>query len=118
MFPVVADVKDNFLTNRRVFSRVSNTLISSFFWRIDALVNKRLVQSIINSVNIWLNALSATEKLLGGRVEFLEEENSVSELINGHITFHLFFAPPSPAEHIDFKLELDTNYFSTLFSGN
>lgn len=46
-------------------------------------MTRRLIDSIVDSVNIWLNGLVSEEKLLGARVEFLDEENSTTALMAG-----------------------------------
>lgn len=69
----------------------------------------------MDSVNIWLNGLAARQYILGGRVEFLEDENPTTSLLDGIITFHLYVTPPAPAREINFILEYDVNYLSTLF---
>ena len=75
-------------------------------------MTRRLIDSIIASVNIWLNGLKSEEKLLGGRVEFLEEENPVTDLMAGKATFHVFLTPPSPMREGEFVLEYDVGYVS------
>jgi hypothetical protein len=76
-------------------------------------MTRRLMDSIVDSVNIWLNGLTAEEKLLGGRVEVLDSENPLTDLMAGIIRFHLYITPPSPAQEIDFILEYDTSYVET-----
>ena len=78
-------------------------------------MNKRLIETIVDSANIWLNGLTARGALLGGRVEFLEAENPTTDLLDGKIRFHVYIAPPPPAREIDFIQEYDPAYMSTLF---
>ena len=53
--------------------------------------------------------------IIGGRVEFREEDNPVTSLIDGKIKFKLYFSPALPADDICFDLEIDTNYYNNLF---
>ena len=46
---------------------------------------------------------------------FNEKENPTTDLLSGKIYFHIFWLPPIPAEEIDFAVEIDPDYFSTLF---
>jgi phage tail sheath protein FI len=62
-----------------------------------------------------LNGLAAREFILGGRVEFLESENPLTNLMDGIMRFHLSVTPPPPAEQIVGILEFDPQYLSTLF---
>jgi len=115
VYPSNTDVKDAFIPIRRMFNWVLNTLITSFWSKIDEPTNKRLISSIVDSANIWLNGLTAKQYLLGGRVEFREDENTTTDLMDGIINFHVYFTPPSPARDIEFIQEYDTDYISTLF---
>lgn len=115
-YPANTDVKDAFIPIRRMFNWVNNTLITTFWSKIDNPANKRLINTVVNSSNIWLNGLAAREYILGGRVEFREDENPITDLMDGIIRFHVFITPPSPAREIDFIQEYDTSYVSKLFS--
>lgn len=114
-YPSSQDVKDTFIPIRRMFNWVNNTLILSFWAKVDDPMNKPFIRNIVNSANIWLNGLTAANMLLGGRVEFRQDENPTTDLMNGICKFHVYFAPPSPAEDIEFIQEYDTNYISGLF---
>ena len=114
-YPANTDVKDAFIPVRRMFNWIGNTLVVSFWSKIDDPMNKRLIESIVDSANIWLNGLTARGALLGGRVEFLEAENPTTDLLDGKIRFHNYMAPPPPAREIDWIQEYYPGYMSTLF---
>ena len=86
-----------------------------FLLRLDAPLNRRQIDVVVDSANIWLNGLAAQQVILGGRVEFLESENSTVDLMDGKARFHVYITPPSPNREIDFILEYDPAYLSTLF---
>lgn len=115
-YPGVTDVKDSFYPIRRMFNWIGNTFITTFWQKVDYPVTKRLIETIVDSANLWLNGLAAREFILGGRVEFLEEENVSTDLMDGIIRFHVYVTPPSPAREIDFVLEYDPAYLETLFA--
>lgn len=115
-YPGITDVKDAFYPIRRMFNWIGNTLVTTFWQKVDFPVTKRLVETIVDSANIWLNGLAAREFILGGRVEFLTEENPTTDLMDGIIRFHVYVTPPSPAREIDFVLEYDPAYLETLFA--
>lgn len=114
-YPDVTDIKDTFLTNRRMFGWYGNNLITTWWERIDSAITRRLIQTIINSEQITLNSMTAAGYILGGRIEFDEAENSTTDLMEGIIRFHIFLGTASPAEQIHFSLEYDPDYLSTLF---
>ena len=99
-----------------MFQWVSNTLILTFLTNVDNPLNVRLRNTILDSANIWLNGLVANGKLLGGRVEFREDENPITDLMAGIARFHVYLTPPSPAQDIEFVLEYDASYISEMFS--
>lgn len=115
-YPSNTDVKESFIPIRRYFNWVGNTLITSFWINIDNAMNKQLVKTIVGSANIWLDGLTAEGCQYGGRVEFLESENTTTELMDGHMKFHTYISPTSPAEVIEFVKEYDVNYVKNLFS--
>ena len=115
-FPALSDVKDVFIPIKRMMVWVGNTLTVNFFSRIDNPMNKRLIESIVDSCNIWLNGLAARGVILGGRVSFFAEDNPYTSLLDGKLLFHVYLGLAVPAESITFELQYDTSYFETLFS--
>ena len=109
-YPANTDVKDYFLCVSRMFGWVSNSVVLTYWSKVDNKLNRRLIDCIVDSVNIWLNGLVAEEKLLGGRVEFNESENPDTSLMSGKAVFHIYLTPPSPAKEIEFVLEYDASY--------
>ncbi len=115
-YPAETDPVNSFIPVRRMFDWIGNTLILTFWSKVDEPANKRLVQTVVDSVNIWLNGLQAAGYILGGRVEFLKSENPTTSLMDGKLSFHVFVTPPSPAEEIQFLLEYDPSYLGGLFA--
>ncbi|MEH0020879.1 MAG: hypothetical protein V6Z89_14585 [Desulfobacter sp.] len=114
-YPGVTDVKDAFICIRRTFNWISNTLVLTAWQKVDAPIRKRLIDTIVDSFNVWLNGLAAREIILGGRVAFLEEENPTTDVMDGIVRFHLWVTPPSPAREFDFIVEYDPDYIQGLF---
>ena len=115
-YPASTDVKDAFICIRRMFNWIGNTLTQTFWQKLDAPSNRRLIDTVITSANIWLNGLAARQYILGGRVEFLESENTVTDMMDGKFCFHVYVTPPSPARELDFVLEYDVNNLTTLYA--
>ena len=106
-YPQSTEVKDYFIPVARMFDWVGNTLIRTFWNRLDKPMSRRLIDSVVDNCNIWLNGLVGAGYLLGGRVEFKEEENPLESLSQGIIKIHVYLAPPGPAQEIEFMLEYD-----------
>lgn len=113
-YPSNTDVTDYFINVSRMFKWVANSVVLSTWSKVDRRLNRRLLESIMQSLNQWLNGLTSEEKILGGRVEFLEDENQDIDLMAGKATFHIYLTPPSPAQEFEFLLEYDTSYLSGL----
>lgn len=114
-YPGNTDPKDAWISVRRMFQWVGNTIVLTTWQKVDEPGNRRLIETVVNSINQWLNSLVARGQLLGGRCLFREEDNPTIELMDGIYHFKVFITPPSPAEDMEFNLEIDTDYYSTLF---
>lgn len=115
-YPSITDPKDSWIPIRRMFNWVGNTIILTYWQKVDAPTNKRLIKTVTDSLGIWLNGLASpsVQALLGGRVEFLSSENPATDLMNGIVRFHVYLTPPTPAEDLEFILEFDVSYLETL----
>lgn len=113
-YPSNTDITDYFINVSRMFKWVANSVVLSTWNKVDRRLNKRLLESITQSLNQWLNGLMSEEKILGGRVEFLRDENQDIDLMAGKATFHIYITPQSPAQEFSFLLEYDTRYLSGL----
>lgn len=116
-YPANTDVKDYFIPVSRMFDWVGNTVINTFWGKLDKPMNRRLIDTVIDTCNIWLNGLVGSGFLLGARVEFKESENPLTNLMAGVIKVHVYMTPPSPAQEIDFVLEYDANYVTSALQG-
>ena len=115
-FPGNTDPVDYFYCISRVFKWVAKTVTLSYWNYVDRKLNRRLIDAILQGVNDWLNSLTAEERILGGRVEFREEENSETALMAGNATFHIYLTPPSPLCKLEYKLEYDVSYLTSLMA--
>ena len=115
-FPADTDVKNYFISVSRMFGWVARSVILTYWSKIDKKMTRRLIDSIVDSVNIWLNGLVSEEKLLGARVEFLDEENSTTALMAGKAVFHIYMTPASPMRECEFILEYDADYVTAALS--
>jgi phage tail sheath protein FI len=115
-YPDNTDVKDTFIPIRRMFNWVGNNLILSFWENVDDPTNPRLIDQFLDDSNVWMNGLASIGATLDGRVEFRQEENPVTDLLNGKVKLHVFMAPPVPAQEIEFMVEFDVSYLNGLFA--
>jgi len=109
-YPMDTDVKNFMIPIARMFAWVGNTLIKTFWKKVSKPAKRRLVDSIIDATNIWLNGLIGAEYVLGARVELRESDNPLTDLMMGIIRPRIFITPPPPLQELEFLLEYDIKY--------
>jgi len=114
-YPGSTDVKDRFVSNSRMATHIANTIILSLFQKVDNPTNRRLINSIVSSLNQAFSGWNAQGALLGAEAKFLVQDNPTTQLQNGSITVRLFYAVPPPANEIEVVLEVDVDQYKTLF---
>lgn len=116
IYPSDSDPKDMWIPVRRMFDFVGNSVVLTTQRYVDEPGNRRKIDSVVNTVNNWLNGFVGVGALLGALCEFRDAENPTTQLLNGHYVYWLSLCPPIPAEWIQFKLEFDVSYLATLFA--
>ena len=102
-----------------MFTWWANTLVLTYFQKVDDPCNYRLVENIVDSENIRGNSFVARGICAAAKVEFIASENPITSILNGKIVFHIHLSPYVPAEDIEFVLEFDpTAIQSALEGGN
>jgi len=116
-YPGSTDVKDIFIPVRLTHNWIANTIILTTWSKVDTPITRRLrlIDSILDTMNMWFNGLQSRGVILGGRVVFKKENNPTPDLINGKIRFNYYVAEPTPAEDIENILEFDPMYYNNLF---
>lgn len=115
-YPSSRDPVDYFYSISRMFRWVAKSVTLSYWSYIDRGMSSRLLDAILQGLNDWLNTLASEEKIVGGRVELNEDENSETALMQGKAKFHIYITPPSPLVHLEFVLEYDASYLAGLLS--
>lgn len=114
-YPAGSDPKDVFIPIRRMTLWLGNTLVLTYFSQVDAALNRRLIDSILDSANIYLNGLRGQGAIIAGEVVFAEADNPTTDLLNGQATFRIYWTPPPPAEGVTFLVEYDAVALAGLF---
>ena len=70
-------------------------------------MNRRLIESIIDSENIRAGGFKARGQIADAKMEYISEENPITDLLNGKIRFKQYLTPFLPAETIINVLEFD-----------
>lgn len=117
VYPGKSDPKDRWIMVRRFFTWRANSLILTYFQKVDDPANYRLIESIVDSENINGNSFVARQICAGYHVSFLKAENPITKILDGTITFHIDLAPFTPAEDIEFILEFDPTAIANALGG-
>lgn len=117
VYPSSTDPKDRWIAVRRMFTWWGNTLILTYHQKVDDPANYRLIENIIDTENIRGNSFVARGIVAEAHCEFRPEENPVTDIMNGEITFHIFLTPFTPAEDIEFILEFNPDALVTALTG-
>lgn len=116
-YPSTTDPKDRWIAVRRFFTWRSNSLIQTYFERVDSPANYRMIEAIVDAENVNGNAYVAAGACAAYQCEFRSDENSTTQILDGTIKFHLTLAPYNPAECIEFTLEFDPTAIASALTG-
>jgi len=116
-YPASSDPKDMWFCCRRFFSWWGNSFILTYFQKVDDPANPVLLETIVDSENIRGAAYVAAKKCARAEIKYNPDENPVTNLINGKLTFHQYLTPYPPAEDILNILEFDPNALATALGG-
>ena len=114
-FPGNTDIKDFERGVRRMFSFVQNVVNRTMWQNVDKPIRKLLIDTVLLTGNEYLNTLVSRQAIIGGRVEFLREDNSNQSLMGGKMLFRVFLTPPNAAKELHFDFSYDPEYLSRLF---
>ena len=117
IYPASTDPKDRWFCCRRFFSWWGNSFILTYFQKVDNPMNPRLIETIVDSENIRGASYVSQGKCARAEIVYNADENPVTDLLNGKITFHQYLTPYPPAEDILNILEFDPNALSDALGG-
>lgn len=104
------DPKDIWIPVKRMFKYVSNVIIMNTAQDVDKPMTYSRAELIQNTVNVYLAGLVSAQKLYGGRIEFLREENPLGDMLEGKFKWHIYIGAVLPGESLHFILEYDPSY--------
>lgn len=117
LYPDVTDVKDRFISVRRMMSWQANVFIVRYMDRLDSNISHRAIEALVNDENVRCNALTAQGKWAGGRIEFRDTENPITDILAGKVRFYQYVAPFTPAKEIYDTLEYSADILKANIAG-
>lgn len=100
----------------RMLRWLQNYARLTFLQKVDQPGNKRQIDSIVTSINIYLNGLAGQGALVGKpQVEFLAADNQLTDLLAGKYTIRVHVTPPTAMQAVTFVWSIDVSQLATLF---
>ena len=116
-YPDVTDPKDRWICCRRMMSWYRNRFILSYKEKVDSPMDPRLIESLVDAENQYLNSLINTGDIAGGEISYNEEDNPAQAVLNGKIVFYTKIAFWIPAEYILNNIEFDPTIMQSALGG-
>ena len=111
------DEKDRFINFVRMFAFVSNLVADKLWEYLDEPLTYRLVDSLVDEINMSLNGLVGIGALHGARAEFLPDENPIDDLKSGIARIHIYICPIAPFMEAVYYIQYDASYAREAFAG-
>lgn len=115
-YPGTTDVKDTVLAVRDMFNTEQKSFILTYFNKVDKPGNRNQIDSIVESQNIKYNGMTSAGIIYGGKVEFREEDNPITDLLNMIFKFKLYLSAVLPMQELVEDFEFDTEAVKNIFS--
>lgn len=109
-----SDPKWAFLSVRRTADIVYDTIEEGQFWAQDRPFSAQLLDDVQETVQDYLDSLTARKALLGGGIWIDRELNTATTLESGQFFFDFDFEPPAPAERFTFRAHRNNGYYTEL----
>ncbi len=115
-WPSSSDVAKYFICTKRMQDYICNTFIDTFWSFLDKPLTRPLIDAIVNSFNSWLNGLTHENKLYGGELQYVADNNTTAALVNGQFRLDCVMASPVPAQQINMYVTYDVDLITEALS--
>ena len=85
--------------------------------RVDKVMRRSLVDTILNDFQEFLDQLQAQGATLGGTISFQEDDNPQTDMVSGDFVFSVRVASAFPAKSLTARIRCTTDGLTTLFGG-
>jgi hypothetical protein len=103
-----------FLSVRRTADVVAESIQRAHLWAVDRGITFNLIESIVESTNGFLRSLKAQGAIIDGEAWADPELNTVATLANGELFVDYKFTAVYPAESIQFRQHLTTEFLDQI----
>ena len=116
-FPGSADPAKKFICTSRMIDFLCNTFVERYWQYVDRPLTAALIDAVVNDFNAYLDGLTAEGMLYGGRIEYVEKNNPLENLMAGRFRLDATVASPVPVERIDMFIEFDPELLAAAITG-
>jgi phage tail sheath protein FI len=106
-YPEITDPKERYIMTRRMFDFINNTFILKFLDRVDDPTNVRLIESVVDEFNMYLNGLQSQGMITAGKITFDYTTATQQNLLEGKLKFITSLGSHVPAKEITHITEFD-----------
>lgn len=111
---LAADPLWRFFNVRRTRDAIEKSIVRAFRWALDRNLGVHLAVAIIESVQEFMDELTAAGAILGGRAYFLRDQNSNASLRSGILRVEFDAEEAPPLQDLIFGSRRNAVYFDTL----
>ena len=115
-YPKNTDPKDAFLCVRRFFNHTWTQFVLSNQSKLDKPMNKKRLQSIIDSENMKGSVYVSTEVCASYSMKADPDRNTAAELVAGHYSFYQYCTPFPPFKQINNTMEYEAGALASALS--
>ena len=115
-YPKNTDPKDAFLCVRRFFNHTWTQFVLSNQSKLDKPMNKKRLQSIIDSENMKGSVYVSTEVCASYSMKADPDRNTTAELVAGHYSFYQYCTPFPPFKQINNTMEYEAGALASALS--
>ena len=108
--------KDIWIHAKRLIQFLTNTIAINNFSEVDKNMTKSRAIAIRDNINRFLNGLKSKEQILGGRVEFREQDNTPDEMAGGKFEWLIAVGDVPIGENLVFGTKITNEYITELYS--
>lgn len=117
LYPESVDPKDIFIATKRMFQWQANRFIMTYLTKVDDPTNTRMIEFIVDNENAYLGALKGQGILADASIQFVQEDNPLTQLLAGTISFRQSYTPFLPAQAINNTLQFDPSALQAALLG-
>jgi phage tail sheath protein FI len=106
--------EDLFDCTVRMQGYLKNTFQANYLVNVDQPFNRRQIDQILDSAQLWLNSLVSSEVLLLGGIGFISQSNPIDQLAVGNFKFNVNYTSVPPGKSTEFEIQYDPTGLAAL----